>query len=187
MEEYYEIEYRDLVYKETFEVAVFECCTFINCSMESLKLGESRFVDCRFEECDLSNCNIHGTAFRNVVFMACKMMGLRFDTCNYFGLSVDIRNSVLDYSVFAGVDLKKSKIDGCSLKDVDFTATDLQKIKMTNCTLNGATFDRSNLIGIDLRGTTGIRINPHNNQINKMKISQTELIGLLSDYQLIVD
>ena len=187
MEEHYEKEFKDITSDHTYQAALYESCTFINCSMESVKLGDSRFIDCRFEGCDLSNCNIHGTAFRNVVFISCKMMGLRFDTCHNFGLAMELRNSVLDYSVLTGVDLKKSNLDGCSLRDVDFSNTDLQNIGMTNCSLNGATFENTNLNGSDLRGSKDLFLDPRNNKILKMKISQSELIGLLGIYQLIVN
>lgn len=186
MEEYYEIQYVDQTYNGIFEVATYESCTFRNCNMESLKMGESKFIDCTFEECDLSNCDIHGTAFRNVRFASCKMIGLRFDTCNHFGLAMEMTSSVLDYCIFTKVDLRKCNLMACSLKDVDFAEANLQKIEMTNCTLTGAIFYDTNLIGADLRESTEIIINPRDNQILKMKISQSELIGLLSNYKLIV-
>ena len=186
MEEHYEQEFKDIAYNNTYQAALYESCTFINCSMESIKLGDSRFIDCRFEGCDLSNCNIHGTAFRNVVFMSCKMMGLRIDTCNAFGLSLEFNGCVLDYSIFADVDLRKSTLNNCTLLGVDFSGANLNKSKITNCSLNGATFNNTNLKESNLLGSTNIILDPLNNDIYKMKISQTELIGLLSDYHLLV-
>src|SRR5574343_393836 len=78
----------------------YEQCTFTQCDFSNTDLSKVVFVDCVFKECNLSSANINQTAFREVNFIDCKMIGLHFEYCNEFLLSMNFENCVLDLSIF---------------------------------------------------------------------------------------
>ena len=184
MEHHYEVEYNDISYSDGFDVAEYEACIFINCHFESTKLGESKFIDCRFEECNMSSCDVHTAAFRNVQFNKCKMIGIMFYTCNAFGLSMKYDGCVLDYSVLTDMDLRKTAFENCSLVEVDLSNANLNKSKLLNCNLSRATFASTDLSYADLRESIGFDIDPRNNNVNRLRISRSEIEGLLRAYDL---
>lgn len=184
MESQYEKEFNKVVFTNNFEVQEYESCIFNGCNFEIQILGESRFIDCRFIECNFSSCNLNHTAFRDVNFKDCKLIGLRFDMCNQFGFAINFENCVLDYSMMNEVDLRKSKFKNCSLIEVDFSFAILTKSKIYNCNLSRAKFERSEMQELDIRESIAFRIDPTKNNIQKMKISSTQLSGLLSEYNL---
>ncbi|WP_431217529.1 hypothetical protein ACQ86N_21315 [Puia sp. P3] len=44
-----------------------------------------------FSNCNLSLAQLQKTTFRDIQFKDCKMLGLHFEDCNEFGLSVSFR------------------------------------------------------------------------------------------------
>ena len=71
----------------TLTIGEYENCIFNNCDFSESDLSEFKFIDCTFNSCNFSLTKIHKTAIRDVKFKDCKMLGLRFDICNEFGLS----------------------------------------------------------------------------------------------------
>ncbi len=61
------------------------------------------------------------TTFMNIHFKDCKMLGLFFDHCNPFGLTVSFENCILTHSSFYKLRLKKR----------------LQKLKRSECRFHG--------------------------------------------------
>ena len=70
----------------------YENCIFKNCNFSESNLSDFKFIDCEFIACNLSLAQLNGTAFRNVSFKDCKMLGLQFDHCNPFGLAFSFEN-----------------------------------------------------------------------------------------------
>lgn len=176
---------RDFTVK--YNIQEFENCHFKNCNFNNVIFENSKFIDCSFETCDFSSANIHQTIFRNIQFMHCKMIGIRFDECNPFGLGASFQSCNLDYSMFSGMDLRKVNFDACTMIEVDLSESNLQKSNLTNCRLLNAVFDNTDLRETDLRGSIGFRINPLQNKIKKMKISRTEIEGILQQYDLCIE
>jgi len=115
------------------------------------------------------------------------MIGLRWDTCNEFGLSMHFVDCVLDYSVMSGMDLRKTTFDNCSMLEVDLSESNLSQSKLVNCNLIRTTFDNTKLVATDLRGSIDFDINPKSNDINNMKISRVQIEGLLNEFDLVID
>ncbi|OQA01529.1 MAG: hypothetical protein BWY70_00346 [Bacteroidetes bacterium ADurb.Bin408] len=57
----------------------YENCTFNNVVFTGQDFTGYRFTDCTFICCELSMFKTNGTAWRNVSFRDCKLLGLRFD------------------------------------------------------------------------------------------------------------
>lgn len=170
--------------KKKIEVTTYEDCTFIDCSFYEINLSSFNFIGCIFKNCDLSNAKLGNTAFRDVTFENCKMLGLCFEHCNQLMFSVSIKNCQLDLCSFYQVSLKTSSFESCRLKDVDFTEADLKGIRIGNSDFTGAIFDHTNLEKTDLRQSYNFSINPEINNIKRAKVSASEIIGFLHQYNL---
>ena len=94
--------------KDSLEKGEYEKCVFSQCDFSKANLSDFKFIDCEFKSCDLSLATIHGTAFRDVKFKDCKMLGVRFDHCNPFGLAFTFDNCILNHSSFSRIKIKKT-------------------------------------------------------------------------------
>ena len=101
-----------------FETGDYESCKFENCNFNEIDLSESKFIDCEFIECNLSLVKLDETAFQQVVFKNCKMIGFNLETCNQFALNVSFENCILNDSSFYQLPLKRTKFIQCSLQIV---------------------------------------------------------------------
>jgi len=93
----------------------FEDCSFSFCNFAGLDLSGIKFVNYEFYDCNLSLCNINGTAFRQVHFRQCKMVGLHFENANPMGLQMKFNQCNLMHASFFQVILKKTVFKGCKL------------------------------------------------------------------------
>ena len=71
-------------------------------------LSNIKFSDCLFDGCNLSLATLFNTAFRDIKFNNCKMLGLHFENCSEAGLSVYFDNCILTHSSFYKLKLKKN-------------------------------------------------------------------------------
>ena len=90
----------------------------IDFSEEELTIGD-------YENCDFSMVKTTKTAFREVKFKGCKLLGLHFEDCNEFLFSVSFEGYQLNLSSFYKRDLRNTEFKDCSIKEVDFTESDL--------------------------------------------------------------
>ncbi len=162
----------------------YENCRFVNCDLSDGNLSNYIFIDCEFTDCNLSNAKIAHTAFREVTFNGCKMLGLQFNNCNAFGLSVAFTGCTLNHSSFYERQLKKTVFSKSLLREVDFTSADLSGAKLEECDLADATFDQTNLEKADLSTSFHYIIDPQRNKIKKAKFSLEALPGLLAQYDI---
>ncbi|MCU0471311.1 MAG: pentapeptide repeat-containing protein, partial [Arcicella sp.] len=170
-----------------FHLADYENCTFINCSFSNANLSDYNFTDCQFEQCDFSLAKVKNTAFRDVQFKSCKLLGVRFEDGNKFGFSTIFENCTLNLSSFYKMNLKTSKFKNCNLQEVDFIEADLTGLFLDNCDLAGVKFERSILEKVDFRTAQYYTINPEKNRIKKAKFSLTGISGLLEQYNIVIE
>src|ERR1035437_10906576 len=76
----------------------YESCNFISCDFSNSDLTDTIFMECECENCNLSMARLIKTALREIRFRNCKMLGLHFENCNKFGLSVDRKSTRLNSS-----------------------------------------------------------------------------------------
>jgi uncharacterized protein YjbI with pentapeptide repeats len=165
----------------------YECCSFVNCDFSNSDLSDIRFVDCRFENCNLSMTKLSNTALREVKFLNCKMLGLYFDHCNPFGLSIGFERCNLSQSSFYQLKLKQNIFKMLTLHDVDFTNCDLSGSLFDRCDLLGAVFVNSVLEKTDFRSSFNYTIDPEANRIKHAKFSLSGIPGLLKRYYIEID
>ncbi len=165
----------------------YEDCRFVNCSFSAADLSEINFVACAFEGCDLSLAKTKNTAFREVTFRDCKLLGLHFDDCHDILFSVDFSGCQLNLSSFYQRIMRNTNFKSCSLQEVDFTESDLTGSVFENCDFGGAIFENNLLEKTDFRTSYNFSIDPEMNRIKKAKFSMAGIVGLLDKYDIEVE
>ena len=165
----------------------FEECTFTNCDFSSLDISGLKFVDCAFTGCNLSMVKTFDTVFSDVRFTNCKMLGIRFEDCHAVGASYEFDHCQLDYASFYQQHLKGKTIISCQFKEADFTESDVSRTRFDDCDFRLARFDRTNIEGSDFRTSYNYSISPMTNRIKKAKFSLNGVVGLLDDFDVVIE
>jgi len=160
----------------------YESCTFLHCNFSNSDLSGIRFLDCAFTGCNCSLAKLVKTVFGDIKFRDCKMLGLRFDTCDKFGFSIHLESCNLDNSSFFQVKLVKTVFKNTQLRELDFTEADLTGSVFDNWDLAGAVFENTIIEKADFRTSYNFSIDPEINKVKKAKFSLYGLPGLLNKY-----
>ncbi|MEO0571905.1 MAG: pentapeptide repeat-containing protein [Bacteroidota bacterium] len=164
----------------------YENCTFEDCQFQEGFLDNQHFVECQFLDCDLTNTNIAHTQFNDVVFEGCKLVGIRFETCDPLLSSFQFKGCNLSLASFYKMDMSNTVFCNCKLQKVDWTLTNLTNTKFKDCNLENAIFESSILEEADFTSAFNFNIDPTRNTIKKSKYNKEGLIGLLKKYDLVV-
>lgn len=167
-----------------FPAGEYEECIFSNCNLSECILSDSVFIECHFSDCDLSLAMLDNTALRDSVFTDCKMLGLRFEYCNEFGLSFRFEKCILNDCSFFKTKIKKTVFKECRMHEADLSESDLTSSIFDKCDLKGAVFNNTNLEKADLRSSFNYIIDPEINRIKKAKFSIPSVTGLLNKYDI---
>lgn len=162
----------------------FEHCTFNNCDFSIRNPSGINFMECEFIDCDLSGVELVDTGFKEVRFKGCKLIGLRFDQCNKFLLSMQFDSCKLDFSSFFQLQLKGCTVINCSCIDCDFVEANFSESNFSGSDLTGATFDQSKLEKTDFSGAINLELDPERNSIKGATLERNQLAGLLTKYSL---
>lgn len=165
----------------------YERCRFLNCDFQNADIASVKFSECIFESCNLSMAELSDTAFRDIEFKDCKMLGLRFDTCNQFGLIVRFFNCTLNHSSFYKMKLKKTIFRNSHLLETDFADCDLTEAVFERCDLSGTVFVNSNIEKADFRTAVNYSIDLELNKHKKAKFSYAGIEGLLAKYDIQIE
>ncbi len=169
-----------------FAKGEYENCVFNNCHFENHTFSNSQFIDCQFNDCNLSMVPLQQTVFRGVQFNHCKMLAMRFDTCQKNGLSVAFNSCMLQQSSFYQAQLPKTRFHQSTLQGVDFTEANLAGAIFSDCNLLQAIFYQTHLEKADFTTAVDYSINPESNRIAKAKFAATGLAGLLHKYSIVI-
>ena len=173
--------------KTSFIGSEYNGCRFQNCNFVTGNLAGGLFINCHFENCDMANCLVEKTGFQKVHFHECRMIGIQFDKCNPFLLSMNLIECQLNFCSFYKLKLKGASFQGSTMVEVDLSEADLTNAILEGCDLTRATFDRTNLTGAHLRNAYGYSIDPLNNKITKAYFSRGGLSGLLDSFRINID
>ena len=165
----------------------YDDCTFKNCLFLNVNVSETIFIDCEFVNCNFSNSYLKNTSFRSVIFKNCKLLGLQFNDCNPFLLSIGFEECHLNIVSFYKMKLKNTKFNKCKLQEVDFSETDLTNASFNNCDLIGSIFNATILEKADFRTSYNYSIDPEINRLKKAKFSLHGVVGLLGKYQIEIE
>lgn len=165
----------------------YENCIFNGLNFADNDFSEYKFIDCTFKNCNLSLAKLNKTVFRDTMFKDCKMLGLRFDTCNEFGLSFSFDGCQLNHSSFYKTKIKKTIFKNSQLQEADFAEADLTSSVFDNCNLTQAIFDHTTLEKANFRTSYNYSIDPEINRIKKAKFSISGVSGLLDKYDIDIE
>ncbi len=112
------------------------------------------------------------------------MLGLQFDTCNPFALSLNFSNCILNHSVFYSQKLNNTHFSSCQLKEVDFSNCQLKSANFKASDLLFAIFEGCNLEKANFSEAKNYTINPELNIMKGAQFDIPEVIGLLNKYKL---
>ncbi len=171
----------------SLEEAEYENCIFNQCDLSNQDLSGYKFIDCRFNNCNLSMTKLNKTTLQDVDFVDCKLLGIKFETCNPFSLSFSFEGCQLNHSSFYQLKIPKTSFTNSALIEVDFTEANVGSANFSNCNLSGAIFDRTNLEKADFRTAAAFSIHPLNNKIKKARFSSDNLMGLLNCFDITID
>ena len=143
-------------------------------------------MECRFMDCDLTNANVTHTIFKECLFKGSKLVGLRFEDCNDFLMSLQFENCNLTLASFYRLPLKAIVFADCILVETDFTEADLTQATFNHCNMEHAIFRQTILDKADLCTSFNFNIDPAENQLKKAKFSKDNLLGLLKKYDIVV-
>jgi uncharacterized protein YjbI with pentapeptide repeats len=162
----------------------YDNCTFTNCNFSNTHLSNCTFLECTFTDCNFTNVQFGGTTFTEIFFEQCKLLGADFSACNDFMLQIRFRESILNLSIFMGVNLSNTHFDSCPLKEADFTEATLTGAHFEACDLHQATFEQTNLEKADFTTAYNILIDPEKNKMKGAKFSKENVAGLLEKYKI---
>lgn len=166
---------------------VYENCQFSNCNFYQADLLNITFRECTFNSCDFSLSNLKNTGLNDIHFVGCKLVGVQFEECNPFLLSLDFENCLLKLAVFYKIKLKKIRFKNCNLQEVDFTEADLSGAVFDNCDLERAIFHKTNLQNSDFRTSVHYSLDPEMNRVTKARFSRLGIAGLLDKYKIEIE
>ena len=63
---------------------IYENCIFNGCQFNQVDISKIEFSNCQFTDCIFTSPNLSLTAFKEVVFTSCKLVGLHFEHCSPF-------------------------------------------------------------------------------------------------------
>ena len=115
------------------------------------------------------------------------MLGLHFEDCNPFLLSLYVVNCSIKLSSFCKMNLKKMQWASSALHELDFSETDLASAVFKGCDLQRSIFSGTNLEKADLSTSYNYSIDPERNRLKKAKFSLAGLVGLLDKYDIQID
>ncbi len=130
---------------------------------------------------------VKNTAFQDVNFVECKVLGVKFSECNDFLLALNFKKCQLNISSFYQLKLIGITFDNCKLIEVDFTETNLTKSIFRNCDLSDALFDSTILVNSDFRTAINFTLDPDKNKLKNAKFSRNNIHGLLTKHQIIIE
>ncbi len=165
----------------------YEDCAFLNCDLSGADLADTVFIGCRFKDCNLSMAKLSRASFREVVFEGCKMVGLHFEDALPFMVPPDFINCDLGVSSFVEMELPGVRFSHCQLHEVDFTGAQLNGAVFEKSDLQRAIFSGTNLEKGDFRTALHYSIDPTRNKVRKARFSLEGSIGLLDQFNVIID
>ncbi|OCB74835.1 pentapeptide repeat-containing protein [Flavobacterium crassostreae] len=179
--------YTDTSFKTTdLNQQEFESCQFNSCDFSLCNFIGVTFIDCVFTHCNFEHANINHVAFRGVHFNYCKIIGVNFAMCDALIFEVHFKNSILDFSKFYTLKMKRTPFEQCSMVAVDFMNTDLTEAFFDRCDLYRAEFANATAIKANFRTSYNYTIDPEKTKIKKALFSMDGIKGLLTKHNICV-
>ena len=150
---------------------------------QGARLVGCTFLDCVFDGVDLSRAELTDSRFVGCTFVASKLLAVSWGAIGGWGVAqtpVTFERCRMEWSSFAGVDLTGAVLRECTLTEVDFADATARRAVITGCDLTGARFARTDLREADLRGSSGLVLDPTSSRVRGLRIEPWQAPGLLA-------
>lgn len=172
---------------QALEKGSYENCCFEGCQFNQVDLSKIEFSNCRFTDCIFTSPNLSLTAFKEVTFISCKLVGLHFEHCSPFLFEATFENCALQLCSFYKMKLKYCSFSKSTLQEIDFTESDVSGIVFDSCDLTRSVFEQTNLEQTNFKTATNFSINLASNKVKGAKFSADNLKGLLEFYKISIE
>ena len=136
---------------------------FLDADLRSANLAGGHFESASFSGADLSNANLEGANFRNATMVEVKLQDTKLDAadfskaamrCNLEGATIregifegaGLRRSLFTGSYMPNVNMRKARLIGAGLADIDWEGADLRDADLSRCSFHLGS-SRSGLVG----------------------------------------
>ncbi len=183
----YDKEYKNIVFEiSELNQTDYENCTFIECDFRNCLFHAVTFIDCNFVDCNFHDTKINHVSFRGVWFTKCNLTNVNFAMTDQTIHEFHFKDSLLDYSKFYKLKLRKIQFLNCSMVSSDFMETDLTEAIFDNCNLRLAVFSDTIANKVDFSTSHYFSIDPEKNKLKKAVFSLDGLKGLVEKYDIII-
>lgn len=160
-------------------------CKFVSCDFSNIQINETCFNECRFYSCNFTLAKF-SQCLIDVSFLDCKVAGADFSGIRRFSRGISFVDSVLNYSIFTAVELKKLSFLNCMMDSVSFDDADIVGSKFDNCNLINSSFIGTNLENADFSTSFNFCIVPEKCKLKKTVFSENTLRGLVSHLNILI-
>jgi|KBSSwiStaDraftv2_1062776.scaffolds.fasta_scaffold561610_2 uncharacterized protein YjbI with pentapeptide repeats len=161
----------------------FYDCRFAHCNFSAAKWTDCVFDGCIFTDSNLSNALVKRSAFREVRFKLCKLVGIDWPSAKWPGVAlsdlIEFDECILNGGSFFGLVLHELKMEGCQAREVDFTEADCTEASFIQTDFMHALFHQTDLTRADFTDALDYGIDVSSNRINGAKFSLPDAINLL--------
>lgn len=161
----------------------FDGCTFRDCDCSDAVFSKCKFVDCQFIACNLSLAKVPHSKFVDVVFEACKLVGVDWTRAAWSSLALasplTFRQCILNDSSFFRLHLPEMVMDTCKAHDVDFRECNLTEADFTYTDFTNSLFNKTNLTRANFAEAVQYDIDIHLNTLKGAKFCRYEAVRLL--------
>lgn len=188
-EEFYDdIFNRTHLQKQKIENKTFENCQFQDCDFTESLFHSCKFIDCTFKSSNLSNIKLNYSAFNDVTFDQCKLIGVNWTEAKWPNIAltspIKFYQCDLSHSSFYELKLTELVLQRSKAKQVDFRVADLSHSDFTQTDLEGSLFMHTNLSHADFTDAFNYAISPIDNKIKKAKFSLPDAMNLLQAFDI---
>jgi len=189
--EFYQQEFKSLdLSRKTLSGKTFDNCRFIECDFTQAQLFHCQLIECQFINCNLSLVKLNQSRFLDVIFESCKAIGIDWTNAYWPNIAlcspIKFHKSILNDSIFFGLELAEIMIKDCKVYEVDFREANLERADFSGSDLNASIFNETNLTAADFTDATSYAIDFKYNKISKAKFNRCEAIRLLNSLDIIL-
>lgn len=172
----------------TVRSITFTDCVFERCAFSDAQLLLCTFANCLFRDCDLSLINPEGSAFVQVRFEACKVIGVNWTVANWdsYLSGIHFVDCSVNYATFIGLDLKGITLKRCVAWEADFAEANLTGADCTKTDFRDSRFLHTDLTEVDFTGASNYAIAANLNTLKKTQFSLPEAMNLLHSLDIIL-
>jgi uncharacterized protein YjbI with pentapeptide repeats len=173
--------------RKKIDTEIFDECLFENCDFSETDFSKTKFIDCKFISCNFTMIKVYQAKLQNVEFIESKLLGINFIEVDQFMMVISFKSCIIRNSYFNEMKLQRTKFLECIIENCDFSYTDLEASDFSDSSLKGSIFSKCNLSNVDFRKAKDYSLNPTKNEISGAKFSFPGVLGLLEEFDIIIE